>query len=274
MAVSIGSNIASLQAQRRLNATAEQLGSQYAKLSSGQRITKAADDAAGLAVADTLRSNSRMSAVAMRNANDGISFLAIADGALNEIGNILTRMSELATQANNGTFSDTQRGALNDEFNQLQQEITRIATVTTFNSNSIISGTGTSVTLQIGIDSSTNSQISICTVGARAADLGLTSINLTSTATAGAAMGSISTAISSLATRRGSLGAVESRLRSTVSTLSVQRENFMAAESRIRDVDVAAESAELTRLSILQQAGASVLAQANQAPALALSLLG
>ena len=274
MAVSIGSNIASLQAQRRLNATADQLAGQYAKLSSGQRITKAADDAAGLAVADTLRANSRMSAVAMRNANDGISFIAIADGALNEIGNILSRMSELATQANNGTFSDTQRGALNDEFNQLQLEVTRIAAVTTFNGNSIINGSGSGITLQVGIDNSSNSQIGICTVGARSADLGLTAINLNTTSTAGLAISSISTAISSLAARRGSLGAIESRLRSTVSTLSVQRENFMAAESRIRDVDVAAESAELTRLSILQQAGASVLAQANQAPALALSLLG
>ncbi len=274
MAVSIGSNIASLQAQRRLNATADQLSGTYAKLSSGQRITKAADDAAGLSVADTLRSNARMSAVAVRNANDGISFIAIADGALNEIGNILTRMSELATQANNGTFSTDQRTALNDEADKLTQEITRIAAVTSFNGNQIINGSGTTITLQVGIDNSGDSRISIASVGARAVDLGLSSINLGSTSTAGAAITSISTAIGSLASRRGSLGAIESRLRSTVSTLGVARENFLAAESRIRDVDVAAESAELTRLSILQQAGASVLAQANQAPALALSLLG
>ena len=213
-----------------------------------------------------------MSAVAVRNANDGISFLSIADGALNEISNILTRMSELATQANNGTFSSTQKTALNDEYNQLQTEITRIAQVTTFNGNGIIKAPSNDITLQVGIDNSTNSQITIATVGATAANLSVNNLNLSSTP--GDAITAISTAIGSLASRRGSLGAIESRLRSTVSTLSVQRENFMAAESRIRDVDVAAESAELTRLSILQQAGASVLAQANQAPALALSLLG
>jgi flagellin len=274
MAVSIGSNIASLQAQRRLNATADQLGATYGKLASGQRITKAADDAAGLAVADTLRSNARMSAVAMRNANDGISFLAIADGAMNEIGNILTRMSELAAQASNGTFSSSQRTALNSEASALKDEIDRITAVTTFNGNGIINASGTNVTLQVGIDNSTNSQISIATQNATATGLGIGTFDLATTTNAGTAVTNIGTAISSLASRRGALGAIESRLRSTVSTLGVARENFMAAESRIRDVDVAAESAELTRLSILQQAGASVLAQANQAPALALSLLG
>jgi flagellin len=273
MAVSIGSNIASLQAQRRLNATADQLGATYGKLSSGQRITKAADDAAGLSVADTLRSNARMSAVAMRNANDGISFIAIADGALNEVGNILTRMSELATQANNGTFSLTQKGALHTEYVQLATEINRITNVTTFNGIGIINNPATgNITLQVGIDNTSDSKITINVIDATAATLNVSTLDLCTAA--GTAIASISTAIGNLATRRGSLGAIESRLRSTVSTLGVARENFMAAESRIRDVDVAAESAELTRLSILQQAGASVLAQANQAPALALSLLG
>jgi flagellin len=248
------------------------LGATYGKLSSGQRITKAADDAAGLSVADTLRSNARMSAVAMRNANDGISFIAIADGALNEVGNILTRMSELATQANNGTFSGTQRVALNTEYSQLATEITRITNVTTFNGNAIINNSTGTISLQVGIDNSSDSRISIASVDATATGLGVNGLDLCTSA--GAAITAISTAIGNLASRRGSLGAIESRLRSTVSTLGVARENFMAAESRIRDVDVAAESAELTRLSILQQAGASVLAQANQAPALALSLLG
>jgi flagellin len=271
MAVTIGSNVASLQAQRRLNATADQLGGTYAKLSSGLRITKAADDAAGLAVADSLRANTRMSGVAIRNANDGISFLSIADGALNEVGNILSRMAELATQANNGTFSTSQKAALHDEYSQLAGEIDRITKVTTFNSNPIICGTGSNYVLQVGIDNSSNSQITISSVDASAAGLQINALNISGNA--GQAITSINTAIGSLAARRGSLGAVESRLRSTVSSLGVQRENFAAAESRIRDVDVAAESAELTRLNILQQAGASVLAQANQAPSLALSLL-
>jgi flagellin len=184
-------------------------------------------------------------------------------------------MSELATQAANGTFSGTQRTALNDEATQLKAEIDRIANTTTFNTNAIINATGTAYKMQVGIDCSANSTIDINPVNATtgASGLNVTGVDLTTTAGANTAISSISSAIGTLAARRGSLGAVESRLRSTVSSLGVQRENFAAAESRIRDVDVAAESAELTRLNILQQAGASVLAQANQAPALALSLL-
>jgi flagellin len=214
-----------------------------------------------------------MSAVAMRNANDGISFLAIADGAMNEIGNILTRMSELAAQASNGTFSSSQRTALNSEASALKDEIDRITAVTSFNGNGIINSGATSIVLQVGIDNTANSRITVTPQRADSGDIGIGTFNLADTTNAGVAVASIASAISTLASRRGALGAIESRLRSTVSTLGVAQENFMAAESRIRDVDVAAESAELTRLSILQQAGASVLAQANQAPSLALSLL-
>jgi flagellin len=273
MAVTIGSNVASLQAQRRLSASSEALSSTYAKLSSGQRIVKASDDAAGLAVADSLRAQTRMAAVAVRNANDGVSFISIADGALNEIGNILARMSELAAQSANGTFSDTQRTAINTESTQLIAEIDRITNTTSFNSVGIINSAGTAAVLQVGLDATASSQITLSKVNATAAGLAVNAVSLATSTGAQTAITSINTAISSLAANRGSIGAVESRLRITVSNLNVARENFAAAESRIRDVDVASESAELTRLTILQQAGAAVLAQANQAPALALQLL-
>jgi flagellin len=285
MAITIGNNLQSLQTQRRLNQTSNNLSKVYERLSSGQRINRAADDAAGLSIADSLRADQRISSVGIRNANDGISVIAIADGALNEIGNVLTRMGELAEQSANGVFSSEQRSALQREFSALGSEISRIAAVTEFNGVKLLSTTD-SITLQVGLDGTTNSSISVDNVDATLASLGLAtsgdtltySINA-STITAGqssarAALDAVTGAISSLSTLRGTLGAGESRLRTAINFLSVSRENFAAAESQIRDADIAAEAAELTRLGILQQAGSSVLAQANQQPALALSLLG
>jgi len=284
MAITLGSNIASLQAQRRLGASSDALGRVYERLSSGQRINRASDDAAGLAIADSLRADQRIASVAIRNANDGISAIAIADSALSEIGNVLTRLAELAEQSANGTFSATQRDALQNEFVALGSEIERIALTTEFNGVQLLSG-GESLTLQVGFDSGTNSQIVINSVQGTLESLGLgqvdgtLSYSVSGDSTDGqnaatAALDAVNAAIGSLATLRGQLGAGEARLNVAINNLSVARENFAAAESRIRDVDVASEAAELTRLSILQQAGASVLAQANQQPALALALLG
>jgi flagellin len=286
MPITINSNIASLQAQRRLGAASESLQSTFERLSSGQRINKASDDAAGLAIADSLKADQRVASVAIRNANDGISTVAIADGALNEIGNVLTRLAELSEQSANGTFSTTQRSALQNEFSALGSEIERIATVTTFNGVKLLSG-GQSITLQVGFNSQSTSQISITNVNGTLASLGLAGTNSSSLtfsisginieqgqSASRPALDAVNAAISSLAQTRGNLGAAESRLRVAINNLQVARENFASAESRIRDVDVASEAAELTRLNILQQAGASILAQANQQPGLALSLLG
>lgn len=286
MAITLGTNVASLQAQRRLSISSAKLGATFERLSSGQRINRASDDAAGLAIADALRSDQRVAGVAIRNANDGISTIAIADSALGEIAGVLTRMAELSEQSANGVFSAIQRSALSNEFIALASEVERIAFTTEFNGVKLLSG-GLQVSLQVGFDSQSTSQISYSGVQGTLASLGLASTNssalvysLNSSTLEGgqsasrAALDAVNDAISSLATTRGQLGATDSRLQVTINNLSVARENFAAAESRIRDVDVAAESAELTRLNILQQAGAAVLAQANQQPALALSLLG
>jgi len=272
MAITLGSNIASLQAQRRLGISSDGLARVYERLSSGQRINKASDDAAGLAIADSLRADQRIASVAIRNANDGISAIAIADSALGEIGNVLTRLAELSEQSANGTFSETQRQALQNEFVALGSEIERIALTTEFNGVQLLSG-GVSLTLQVGFDSQETSQIAIQSVEGTLLALGLgnadgsLNFSISGAGAAGqnastAALDAVNAAIGSLATLRGQLGAGESRLNVAINNLSVARENFAAAESRIRDVDVAVEAAELTRLSILQQAGASVLAQA------------
>jgi len=286
MAITINTNIAALNAQRRLGQTTAGLQKSYERLSSGLRIVRAADDAAGLAIADSLRADQRIAGVAIRNANDGISLISIADGALSEIGNVLTRLAELTEQAANGVLTTTQRSALDNEFKALGSEIQRIAVTTTFNGLNLLSG-GAQVSLQIGFDSSVNSQISFSGVQGTLASLGLSNSGSStlifslndSTTTGGqvaaqSALTAVKNAISSLTTNRGTLGATESRLNVTIASLQVARENYAAAESQIRDVDVASEAATLTRLNILQQAGASVLAQANQQPALALSLLG
>lgn len=286
MGITLGSNIASLKAQRTLSLVTDSLGKTYERLSSGQRINRASDDAAGLAIADSLRATARVASIAVRNANDGISTIAIADAALGEIGNVLSRLAELSEQSANGVYSTTQRSALSNEFVSLASEIERIAYTTEFNGVRLLSG-GNSLVLQVGFNSGSTSQISFTGVQGTLAALGLAAPNLSqltfsisgSTIEQGQsasrlALDAVNSAISSLASTRGVLGAVESRLVVAINNLSVARENFLSAESRIRDVDVAVEAAELTRLGILQQASASVLAQANQQPGLALSLLG
>lgn len=286
MPVTINTNIASLNAQRRLGTTSLALNKTFERLSSGLRIVRASDDAAGLAIADSLRADGRIASVAIRNANDGISLISIADGALSEMGSVLTRMAELSEQSANGIFSTTQRSALQSEFISLGSEIERIATTTQFNGLSLLSG-GAQIDLQIGFNSASTSQIGFSGVNGTLASIGLAgaglsrltfSINdttaLNAQGSAKSALDAVRAAIGSLVSNRGTLGAAEARLNVTINNLQVSRENFASAESQIRDVDVAAEAANLTRLNILQQAGAAVLAQANQQPALALSLIG
>ncbi len=286
MAITVNTNIASLNAQRRLGTSTNELRQSYERLSSGLRIVRARDDAAGLAIADALRADSRIASVAIRNANDGISLISIADGALDQMSSVLTRMAELSEQSANGTLGTSQRSALNQEFVALGSEIQRIAETTTFNGLLLLSG-GASVSLQVGFDSSSNSQIQFDGVDGTLESIGLAaqggkqlifSLNdaastVSAQLSARSALDAVKLAISSLTTSRGTLGAAESRMTVAITNLSVARENFKSAESQIRDVDVAEEAANLTRLNILQQAGASVLSQANQQPSLALSLL-
>ncbi len=285
MSITLGSNIASLKAQRSLSASTLKLSDVYQKLSSGARINKASDDAAGLSIADSLKAQQRIATVAIRNANDGISSIAIADAALGEIGNVLSRLAELSEQSANGVFSVNQRSAISAEFVALASEIERIAVTTKFNGVQLLNG-NTTMTLQVGFDSSSTAQISFSGVSGTLSSLGLAngsssliySLNGVSIeegqSASRATLDAVNSAISSLASTRGTLGAAESRLNVAINNLAVARENFASAESQIRDTDVAAEAAELTRLGILQQAGSAVLAQANQQPALALSLLG
>jgi flagellin len=285
MGINIRTNVESLNAQRRLGETSDRLRTAYARLSSGLRITRAADDAAGLAIAEGLRADARIASVSIRNANDGISIIAITDGAMDQITNVLTRMAELADQSANGVYSVDQRSALQLEFAALGSEIQRIAQSTEFNGLKLLSGGGM-VTLQVGFDGSSLSQVTYSGVdatlrtlnleGATANSLAFSIIGTTvlgSQAAARSALDAVKASISSLTRQRGTLGSAESRLNVAITNLQVARENFSAAESRIRDVDVASEAAELTRLNILQQAAAAVLAQANQQPQLALQLL-
>lgn len=272
MALNIFTNVASLNAQRHLESSSLSLSKSLERLSSGLRINSAADDAAGLALADRLRADVRIASQAIRNANDGISAISIGEKALGKVGEILARLSELASQSATGLVSDTQRSAIQTEFTALVSEVDRISNTTTFNGVNLLSG-GTTVSLQVGLDGSADSRISFSTVNGSSSGIGLSGVAVSTAAAAQAALGSISSAIANVAQSRGNLGAIESRLNTAIQNLRVARENFSAAESRIRDADVAEETANLTRSTILQQAGVSILAQANQQPSLALQLL-
>jgi len=285
MAFNIRTNIASINVQRNLSTSSKRLAQAFERLSSGLRINRAMDDAAGLAIAESLKADSRIATIAIRNASDGISIIAITDGAISSITNVLSRLAELAEQSANGVYGNGQRSALALEFTALMSEMERIAMTTQFNGLNLLSG-GRSVTFQVGFDGTSLSQITYSGVQATLQAIGLAppgtstptySINAgtieASMSASRQALDAINLAIVSITRNRGTLGAAESRLDLTIKNLQVSRENFMAAESRIRDVDVAFEAAELTRVSILQQAGTAILAQANQQPQLALQLL-
>ncbi|OSM03925.1 putative flagellin domain-containing protein [Magnetofaba australis IT-1] len=251
------------------------LSTTFQRLSSGVRINSAADDAAGLSIATRMSSQIRGLNMASRNANDAISLVQVAEGALDETTNALQRMRELAVQSANGTMTTTDRDNLQTEFAQLQSELDRIAQHTTFNGKSLLS-VGYSARLQIGAYS--GQFISFHIKGVKASTIGVstgaTISGTTTTSHATAVIGLLDTALSSITSIRATLGAVQNRFESVIANLDNQAEQQTAARSRIMDADIAAETANLTRLSILQQAGTAILAQANQQPALALSLLG
>lgn len=286
MTLNIRTNLPSIAAQRNLAASTGRIQTAYERLSSGLRINRAKDDAAGMAISEQLLVDAKVASVAIRNANDGVSVIAIADAAVGQLTTVLTRMAELAEQSANGVFSNRQRSALQLEFQELQSEIERIALTTEFNGVRLLSG-NSSMTFQVGFDGGSLSQVSYSGIAGTLDSLGLAaagtsthlfSIQATtadqSQSAARTALDAINGAIGSLTFQRGFLGATESRLEAAINNLRVARENYTAAASRIRDVDVAEEAAELARLSILQQAGTAILAQANQQPQLALQLLG
>ena len=260
----IATNVMSLNSQRALNLSQKSMATSLERLSSGLRINKAADDAAGLAVSQTMTLQIRGLSQAVRNANDGISMVQAAEGALDELQNMLQRMNELAVQAANGTYSASDKSKLNAEYVSLKTELNRQATAARYNG---ITLSGTSTTIQIGDRNGDTITFSIPSMG------GLAS-GLSTGVTSGSAITNIATALETISTTRASLGATQNTLESTVRNLENRIENTSAARSRIRDADFAQETAELTRTSILQQAGTAMLAQANQLPQNVLSLLG
>ncbi|MEZ5989518.1 MAG: flagellin [Planctomycetota bacterium] len=275
MGLRVNTNVASINAQRNLSKVTERLNSSFRKLSTGLRITRAADDAAGLAISERLRMQIRSMDQAKRNANDGISLVQTAEGSLNESSSLLMRMRELAVQANNGTVSDTDKATLNEEFTALRDELNRIAQSTEFSGIKLLDGSSSSLSLQVGIGTTGGvDTISVSLSPALSTSLGVNALSIASSGSPSAAIAAIDTALDSVSSLRGSLGAVQNRLQSTINNLGVQVENLSAAESRIRDVDVAKETAELTRNSILQQASIAILAQANLSTQASLSLLG
>jgi len=284
MALKIFNNPASINAQRLLAQNSERLTKSVERISSGVRINKASDDAAGLAVSEALRSDIRAMRQAMRNANDGISMINVTEGALNEQSSILIRLRELASQSSTGTVGSTERQTIQLEFNSLRNEVDRITESTTFNGQGLIDGALASgiaaanqVVLQIGINSNSNSQINLneeMNLSAiTSTALSIQNLSLTNIDAALTALAALNTAISSVAQGRGKVGAVQNRLTRTIQNLGVTIENLQAAESSIRDADIAEEIAELTRNQILVQSATAMVGQANMIPQSILQLL-
>jgi flagellin len=275
MSMSIRTNVASLNAQRNIFSTQMSLDSSLSRLSSGYRITKAGDDAAGMGISVNLEAQIRSYNQASRNAQDGVSVIQTGEGALNEITNILIRMRELAMQSASDGMGETERGYIQLETTSLTEEIDRIANATEFNGQKLLNSTATTLTFQVGIRNiSANDRISVTTVDVGATTLGVDGLSLSSATSARLALSALDAAIQSVSEARAKLGAAGNRLTNVINSIQVASENISAANSRIRDVDVAEESSRLTRSQILLQAGISVLTQANQAPQTALKLLG
>jgi flagellin len=284
MAIRIFNNPASTNAQRLLGENNNRLAQSVERISSGIRINKASDDAAGLAVSEGLRSDIRALRQAVRNAHDGVSLVNIAEGALNEQSSMLIRLRELSSQAATGTVGSTERATIQLEFNALRSEIDRISSTTAFNGQNLVDGSLASsvssanqILIQVGTDNSVNSRINLnkdidlqaVTVSA----LSIDSLSVTSANGALTALDSINTAIASVAATRGKVGAVQNRLARTISNISISVENLQAAESQIRDADIAEEVALLTRNQIMVQASTAMVGQANLIPQSILQLL-
>ncbi|MFQ5716140.1 MAG: flagellin [Nitrospinales bacterium] len=285
MAVRIFNNVSSLTAQRLLGVNNDRLSQSIERIASGVRINRGADDAAGLAISESLRSDIRALRQAGRNANDGVSLINTAEGSLNEVSGILIRLRELASQATTGTVGSTERQTIQLEFSALRNEIDRISATSEFNGQKLINGAlASSVTssnqilIQVGLDSSANSRINLNKESdLKAVDAATLAIDVVAVSTSDAALtalGAIDSAISTVTQDRGKLGAVQNRLLRAISNLAISTENLQAAESSIRDADIAEEVANLTRDQILVATSTAVLAQANLSPQSVLQLLG
>ena len=277
MGLRVNTNTQSLAAQRNLSLNSANQKSSLEKLASGARITKAADDAAGLAIAEKMRGNIRSLRQDMRNANDGISMIQTAEGAMNEVGNILVRFRELSIQASSDTIGDTERGFINKEVTQLRGEVDRIAQSTEYNGRKLLNGEGGKLEIQVGLNNNpAQDRFEFDTEKTQitAERLGVGSISVASKEEAQNNLAMVDGAITQLSGNRAEMGALQNRLQSSINNMQVYDENLSGARSRIYDVDMASETAELTKNNILTQAGVSVLSQANQNSMSALKLLG
>jgi flagellin len=264
-----------MTAARNLEETGRENAKSIARLSSGQRIVSAGDDAAGLAISQNLKAEVRGLQQAQRNAGDGISYAQTAEGSLNEVSNILVRLRELGVQASSDTLGDGERKLLDREFGQLKSEVDRISAVTTYNGSHLLDGSGSKLTFQVGTHAGSANSIEFDAgeANASASELGISGAGVSSRSDALDSLESVDKAINKVNTYRASLGALQDRLHSASNNLGAQIDNMTEAHSRIADTDVAEESANLARTSILQSAGIAVLAQANNSPAGAMKLL-
>lgn len=277
MGFRINTNVSSIAAQRALNVTNKAGADNLAKMSSGTRIVKASDDAAGLAISEKLKSNVRSLNQANRNANDGISMIQVAEGGLNETQNILTRLRELAIQSSSDTVGDSERGFSDLEYQSLKKEIQRISEVTEFNGMSLLNGQGDKLDFQIGVNNNDfQDRISYdrAMTNSSLEGLGIDELSVSNKEGAQTSLASIDSAIERVSGQRAALGAIQNRLTSTSNNLQITSENLSAANSRIRDVDYAEATAFNAKTNILNSAGTSVLAQANTAGQNALKLIG
>ena len=265
-------NLSAMNTNRQMGVVSSSLQKSTEKLSSGYKINRAGDDAAGLSISEKMRSQIRGLNKASSNAQDGISLIQVAEGALNETHSILQRMNELATQAANDTNTSVDRTAIKNEMDQLTSEINRIQSTTQFNTMNLLDGSFSSKNLQVGALSGQTIKISVTKMSA--SNIGVSGLTVSSNVKAGEAMSKIQLAIQSVSSQRSKLGAIQNRLEHTINNLNTTSENTQSAESRIRDTDMASEMVEYSKNNILQQAGQSMLAQANQANQGVLSLLG
>jgi flagellin len=276
--ISLLTNVASLDAQRNLNSTQNSLQDSITKLSSGMRINSAADDAAGLGISQNLKADIASLGQASSNAQDGISMSQVAEGAMNSMQGLVSRMRELAVQSSNQTLGTTERGYIQTEYTQLSSEIDRISATTSFAGQNLLDGSASAgLSFQVGINNTNNDRIAMSITKLTTSTLGsathLSAASLSTATNAQKAIGVFDAAIQQLSTARAKIGATQNRLQVTISNLATENQNLSAAQSQITDVDIASATANMTQQQVLQQAGVSVLAQANSMPQAALKLL-
>jgi len=274
MAINIQTNYAALSAQKNLSGNQKLLAGSFQRLSSGFRVNSAADDAAGLAISESMKSQIRSYTVAQRNASDAQSMAQTAEGALGDVHDIMGRMRELAMQSANGDLGTTDRGYIDTEFKSLQNEVTRIQGSAKFNGKQLINATPATTTFQVGLNNTASDQIKVTFGGVQLTSITANTTDLATATHALNALATIDTAIQNVSTARSNFGTAMNRMDFATSNIQTMQLNITAANSRIRDVDVASETANLSRNQVLTQAGTAVLAQANQIPQLALSLIG